>query len=468
MKRFELPWQELAEDTYRSVFSQSKTALDISGLWLMVGVLLTFLGFGIFPQLTPEDVGGLEAYYAAPSVLGLFALLGLSIFATRWTRWVTLNYLTPPGQTFSLGKSELRTGMAVLATLIFGVGPIVAGFLFAPKLLDEGQVEAAFLAQGAGVVFGAFLLARSAMAVNLAALQIPGNSLVYAWGISAGQTVRLLLLLVITAGPAVLAAWGVEWVLAWAIAPMPDLIDPEMLKALSFAMMAALGFLGLMLFLGAMGLAARSLILAGDDPWARVEGAVLAEEDEQHPTVIAGMDDSVLETSLEEAVEEPLPLAAYADWVEPQPQSPPLPQPQSQPQYPPQAQPLEQQQIYAYEMPVAEPEPPAPPPPTLPPLPTPRRGEEQLVPPQSQSWMDPSQPSAARAGRMSTGKGLAEDENVLGRKIGKAKKKESWTRFLPTLEFDMGADAGKLAVLVVLMILGYLFLFTDVIENYLL
>ncbi|MDK9721965.1 MAG: hypothetical protein OEL53_12365 [Rhodospirillales bacterium] len=457
MKRFELPWQELAEDTYRSVFSQSKTALDISGLWLMVGVLLTFLGFGIFPQLTPEDVGGLEAYYAAPSVLGLFALLGLSVFATRWTRWVTLNYLPPPGQTFSLGKAELRTGTAILATLVFGVGPIVAGFLFAPKLLDEGQVEAAFLAQGAGVVFGAFLLARSAMAVNLAALQIPGNSLVYAWGISAGQTIRLLLLLVITAGPAVLAAWGVEWVLAWAIAPMPDLIDPEMQKALSFAMMAALGFLGLMLFLGAMGLAARSLILAGDDPWARVGGADLVEEEEHPPVAIADLEESVLETSLEEAVEEPLPLSAYADWVEPQPQS--------QPQYPQQAQPLQQQQIYAYEMPVAEPEPP---PPTLPPLPPPRRGEEQLVPPQSQSWMDPSQPSAARAGRMPSGKGLAEDENVLGRKIGKAKKKGSWTRFLPTLEFDMGAEAGKLAVLVVLMILGYLFLFTDVIENYLL
>ncbi|MBI5119717.1 MAG: hypothetical protein HZA67_01825 [Rhodospirillales bacterium] len=457
MKRFELPWQELAEDTYRSVFSQSKTALDISGLWLMVGVLMTFLGFGIFPQLTPEDVGGLEAYYAAPSVLGLVALLGLSVFATRWTRWVTLNYLTPPGQTFSLGKAELRTGMAILATLIFGVGPIVAGFLFAPKLLDQGQVEAAFLAQGAGVVFGTFLLARSAMAVNLAALQIPGNSLVYAWGISAGQTVRLLLLLVITAGPAVLAAWGVEWVLAWAIAPMPDLIDPEMLKALSFAMMAALGFLGLMLFLGAMGLAARSLILAGDDPWARVGGADLVEEEEHPPVAIADLEESVLETSLEEAVEEPLPLSAYADWVEPQPQS--------QPQYPPQAQPLQQQQIYAYEMPVAEPEPP---PPTLPPLPAPRRGEEQLVPPQSQSWMDPSQPSAARTGRMPTGKGLAEDENVLGRKIGKAKKKGSWTRFLPTLEFDMGAEAGKLAVLVVLMVLGYLFLFTDVIEKYLL
>jgi len=125
LKRFELPWQELAEDTYRSVFSQSKTALDISGLWLMVGVLLTFLGFGIFPQLTPEDVGGLEAYYAAPSVLGLFALLGLSIFASSY-----LEERHSQGKTYKM-LSFLHGTLRIRETSIFRTQMILTGLFCA-------------------------------------------------------------------------------------------------------------------------------------------------------------------------------------------------------------------------------------------------------------------------------------------------------------------------------------------------
>jgi hypothetical protein len=421
-----LPWQELAEDTYRSVFTQSKTALDLSGVWLMVAVLLAFLGLGIYPILTPDDLGGIEYYLLAPAILGIFALLGLAIFSTRWARWVMLNHLPAPGRAMAMGKSELLVGWAAFENLLLGVAPVVAASWYGNRLVDSGQFEAGFALQAAGILVGAFLLARSGMAINLAALQLPNDALGFAWRISAGQTVRLLLLLIITAGPAVLAAWGIDWMLEWALAPMPDLLGPEMQKALAVAMMSALGFLGLMLFLAAMGLAARSLILArGEDPWAEV-GDVEADYAEEG--------DGVLETSLGDMVEEPLPQQAYVEWAAQAEEDPLL--------------------LRATDM-VDE---------------RPPESYEQLVPVESQSWVEEQAPQAQPAPAQTPQRRTTwvADEKALGRKISAAKKTQSWTRFLPTLEFDMGADAWKLAVLVVLMILGYLFLFTDVIENYLL
>ncbi|CAA6606289.1 membrane hypothetical protein [Rhodospirillaceae bacterium LM-1] len=426
LNRIQLPWQELAEDTYRSVFSSSRTAFDLSGVWLMVVVLLSFMGFGIFPMLNADDLGGLEIYMLVPVVLALFGLLALSIFATRWTRWVTLNHLPPPGRAMSMGKSELRVGMVLLEVLVLGLGPVVAGFVIAPMLIEVGQFEAAFAAQAVGLLVGALMMARSGMAVNLAALQLPRNALFYAWGLSGGQTIRLLLLLIITVGPAVLAAWGMDWLLAWAIEPMPDLIEPEMLRMIWVVLSAAMGFLSVMLFLGGMGLSARSLILSGEDPWAE-EGEMIADDEAQASYVQD--EDEVLETSVGDMVEAPLPLSAYAGWSE---------------------QPAEEEPLLlrTSEM-IDGPQTKAP---------------DLVVPVDNQSWLDGK--SKAGGASPSGNKTWTADENVLGKKIGAAKKKqESWTRFLPTLEFDMGAEAWKLAVLAVLMVLGYLFLFTDVLTD---
>ncbi|MBF0270370.1 MAG: hypothetical protein HQL44_17455 [Alphaproteobacteria bacterium] len=428
MNRIQLPWQELAEDTYRSVFSSSKTAFDLSGVWLMVVVLLSFLGFGIFPMLNADDLGGPEIYMLVPVVLVSFGLLALSIFATRWTRWVTLNHLPPPGRAMAMGKSELRVGLAILEVLILGLGPVIAGFVAAPMLIEANQFEAAFAAQAVGSLVGALMMARSGMAINLAALQLPRNALFYAWGLSGGQTIRLFLLLIITVGPAVLAAWGMDWLLAWAIEPMPDLISPEMLRMIWVVLSAAMGFLGVMLFLGGMGLSARSLILSGEDPWAE-EGEMIADEGAEVPYV---QGDDVLQTSVDDMVEAPMPLSDYAGWNE---------------------QPAEEEPLLLRTSEMVDGQQP--------------KAPDLVVPVDNQSWLDGR---SKKGGAQESGnKTWTADENVLGKKIGAAKKKTaSWTRFLPTLEFDMGAEAWKLAVLVVLMVLGYLFLFTDVLTDMLL
>jgi hypothetical protein len=416
-----LPWQELAEDTYRSVFTKTKIALDLSGAWLLVAILLAFLGIGVYPILSPEDLGGREVYTAIPFALGLLALICLSIFSTRWTRWVMLNHIPGRGRGLSLGGSELRVGWATIETVILGILPIIGAFWYSGGLIDSGRFELGFGVQGAGVLVGAFLLARSGMAINLAALQVPGSALAFAWRLSAGQTIRLLLLLTITAGPAVLAAWSVEWALDWALAPMPELLGPEIQRALSVGLMTGMGFIGVMLFLGAMGLAARSLILTtGEDPWI-VGDEVGSEWDEELEQAASAQEQAY-------APEAPTPLSAYGGWSEEE------------------DVPLELDTADLGEELPAQP-------------------YESLVPPEPSAWAEP-QAQSAPAQRQQPRQNWVSDEKTLGRKIGANKKKQSWTRFLPTLEFDMGTEAWKLAVLGVLLILGYLFLFTDVIEKF--
>ncbi|TAN51598.1 MAG: hypothetical protein EPN26_08855, partial [Rhodospirillales bacterium] len=267
MQTIKLPWQELAEDTYRSVFTQSKTVFDLSALWLMVAVLLVFLGFGVYPQLTADDLGGIEAYLSLPVVLGLFGLVTVAIFATRWTRWITLDHLPQLGQGMVLGKTELKVGWAAVESLTLGLAPFVAAVAADSYLTNAFGAEIALGLQGLGLFLGVVLLARFGMAVNLAALHLPGDALIGAFRLTQGQGLRLVLLLLISVGPAVLASWGMAWMLDWAIEPMPDLLPFEMRQSLLLVLTAAMGFVGGMLFLGAMGLAARSLILAGEDPW---------------------------------------------------------------------------------------------------------------------------------------------------------------------------------------------------------
>ncbi|MBF0168618.1 MAG: hypothetical protein HQL45_13410 [Alphaproteobacteria bacterium] len=441
MPTIKLPWQELAEDTYRSVFSQTKTAFDISGVWLLVAMLLVFMGFGIYPQLTADDLGGVEAYLSLPVLLGLFGLIGLSIFATRWTRWVTLEHLPQPGQGMKLGKAEMKVGWALVECLVLGLIPILGGLLAAPTLNEMEQLEAALAVQAVGFILGGFLLARLGMAVNLAALQVPGDALLYALRLTRGQSLRLFLLLVITAGPAILAAWGMGWLLEWALEPMPDLLAPEAQQSLLLIMTAALGFLGAMLFFGAMGLAARSLILAGEDPWGGANEDSYQESDEVYappyeepvsyeesaPYAAAPYEEEVLDTQLVDLVEEPLPQPEYGGFI-----------------------PSEEDVLLL-------------------------RGEhlvdsgqpneaDQLVPVDSNSWLEGRRGAQAQPN-------FETDAHVLGRKIMASKKKKSLSDFLPKIRIDVGniaSEGWKLGVLLVLIVFGYLFLFTDILTDFLL